>query len=154
MKLTFTKLAGKYDRLDIVRAERSESIDCPKQRIIPHDMVHYAVEHTLRRRGFLGRVLDGEAASFHMGAEAESDSVERLVEVFQGDAWSGGDSDPAQMLDLFQTTCRSRQCPALALGEADILAVRERMGELDREWQALPVGQSLVLEFDLREECP
>lgn len=48
-------------------------------------MVHYAVEHTLSARGFLGRVRDGEAASFRMVGEPDSDGVERLVEVIQGD---------------------------------------------------------------------
>ncbi|PPU04588.1 hypothetical protein XacyCFBP1159_22365 [Xanthomonas arboricola pv. corylina] len=35
----------------------AESIDCPKQGIIPHDMVHYAVESTLHKRGFICRVI-------------------------------------------------------------------------------------------------
>jgi len=72
MKLVFAKGAGKFDRLDITRADgRMESIDCPKQRIIPHDMVHYAVESTLDKRGFLKRVRDGERATFGMTPDAE-----------------------------------------------------------------------------------
>ena len=87
MRLTFTKGSGKHDRLDVFRnGMHAESIDCPKQGIIPHDMVHYAVEGTLQKRGFIGRVLDGESATFRMEAEAESDGVERLVEVFQAES--------------------------------------------------------------------
>ncbi|MEO7149930.1 MAG: hypothetical protein ABIY40_08380 [Rhodanobacteraceae bacterium] len=41
-------------------------MSCPKQRIIPHDMVHYAVETTLAKRGFLQRVRDGERANLRM----------------------------------------------------------------------------------------
>lgn len=90
MHLVFTKGAGKHDRMDVMcDGVVSESIECPKQGIIPHDMVHFAVESVLQKRGFVGRVLDGEAASFQMQAEAESDGVERLVEVFQADGWSG-----------------------------------------------------------------
>jgi len=147
MHFSFTKGSGKYDQMTVRRNGTTEVIDCPKQRIIPHDMVHYAVESTLHKRGFLGRVRDGEAANFQMMAEPVSDGVERLVEVFQGDAWSGGDSAPLDMIDLYQVTCRARECPPLAVTADDILAVRERIAELDRQWQALPVGQTMTLEL-------
>lgn len=147
MRITFTKGSGKHDQMFIHRGDATAVIDCPKQRIIPHDMVHFAVESTLRKRGFLGRIRDGEAATFQMGADPESDGVERLVEVFQGDAWSGGTSPPAEMIELYRVTCDARQCPPLQVTVADILAIRDRMAELDREWQALPVGQSVTLEF-------
>lgn len=145
MKLSFVKGDGKYDRLTIWRGDASETLECPKQGIIPHDMVHFAVESMLQARGFLGRVRDGEAASFRMAAEAESDGVERLVEVFQGDAWSGGDSTPEDMLALYRVTCEARRCPPLAVTADDILAVRDCIAVLDRRWQALAVGESLEL---------
>jgi hypothetical protein len=150
VRITFTKGSGKFDRMLIDRSDRggsTESIDCPKQGIIPHDMVHYAVETTLQKRGFLGRVRDGEAADFHMAPESESDGVERLVEVVQGDAWSGSASPPADMLDLYLVTCDARQCPPLAVTADDIVAIRTRIAELDREWQALAIGQSLGFEL-------
>src|SRR4051794_13411932 len=101
MEFVFVKGAGKFDRLDVIGADgKVESIDCPKQGIIPHDMVHYAVESTLDKRGFMRRVGDGERATFRMAAESESDSVERLVEVFQGDAWSGSASAAADVMDM------------------------------------------------------
>ncbi|AWV06143.1 hypothetical protein [Marilutibacter maris] len=147
MELSFTKGAGKFDRMTVRRDGHEQTLDCPKQRIIPHDMVHYAVESLLHRRGFLSRVRDGEAADFRMAPEQESDSVERLVEVFQGDAWSGGDSAPEEMIALYQVTCRARECPPLAVTAEQILAIRARIVELDRLWQALPVGQSMTLEL-------
>ena len=148
MRLVFTKCDGKYDRLDVVRDNgQVETIACPKQRIIPHDMVHFVVEHTLQERGFLRRVQEGDAATFKMRPEANSDAVERLVEVFQGDAWSGGDSPAADMIDLYRVTCTERACPMLAVTEADIESVRSRMRELTTEWNAIPVGESLFLQF-------
>jgi hypothetical protein len=147
MDVTFTKGSGKYDQMRIASGDRVETIDCPKQRIIPHDMVHYAVESTLRKRGFLGRVRDGEAAGFQMVAEAESDGVERLVEVVQGDAWSGGNAPPGDMLDLYQVTCVARECPALAVTADDIVSIRDRIGELDLQWQALAIGESMSLRL-------
>jgi hypothetical protein len=146
MDIVFTKGSGKYDRMDVLRADGEiEHIDCPKQRIIPHDMVHYAVESTLMRRGFLTRVRDGEQAGFRMQAEAESDGVERLVEVIQGDAWSGGASPASEMLDLYRVTCSARACPVLEVNADDIEAIRACMADLDAQWQALAVGESLRL---------
>ena len=148
MQLIFTKGKAKVDRLVIKRAQQAdEIIDCPKQGIIPHDMVHYAVEQVLQKRGFIGRVFAGEAASFQMQAEPESDGVERLVEVFQGDGWSGYGTDAEAMIALYQVTCRARGCPALAVNAADIEAVRAEILALSTRWQALAVGESLALNF-------
>ncbi|HXS72707.1 MAG TPA: hypothetical protein VN725_01580 [Rhodanobacteraceae bacterium] len=148
MQLVFTKGSGKCDRMDVVRSDGAvEAIECPKQRIIPHDMVHYAVESTLEKRGFLTRVREGARADFHMLPEAESDGVERLVEVIQGDAWSGGSSSASDMLDLYRVTCEERECPMLAVTGADIDAIRARIAELTAQWDALPAGQSLTLSM-------
>jgi hypothetical protein len=148
MELAFTKGSHKYDQLLIRRpGQADERVECPKQRIIPHDMVHYAVESTLRRRGFLARVRDGEQASFRMQSEAESDGVERLVEVIQGDAWSGSASTPAELIDLYRVTCSARECPPLNVTGADIDAIRGCIADLDLRWQQLAVGQSLKLEM-------
>jgi len=148
MQLVFTKGAGKYDRMEIARGNGAvERIDCPKQGIIPHDMVHYAVESTLEKRGFLARVREGERADMRMRGEAESDGVERLVEVIQGDAWSSHTSDAAAMLDLYRVTCDARACPMLDVDPGDIEAIRARMAELTAQWNALAVGQSLSLHL-------
>jgi len=148
MQLIFTKGRGKYDRLDIVRPGREiESIQCPKQRIIPHDMVHYAVENILQKKGFLGRVREGETVNFQMHPETESDSVERLVEVIQGDAWSGSNSRPEDMLDLYQVTCIARGCRCLEITRSDILSIRESVAALTKQWEAVAVGSTLVIEF-------
>lgn len=148
MKLIFTKGSGKYDTMRVVRPNCiDESIECPKQRIIPHDMMHFAVESSLRQRGFLSRVRVGESAGFAMQAEAESDSVERLVEVFQGDEWSGGGSSVAEMIAMYQVTCDARECPSISIDEEIIRTIRACIASLDAQWQGTPVGQSLELEF-------
>ena len=148
MQLIFTKGPDKYDWLDVVRDDGArERIDCPKQRIIPHDMVHYAVESQLEQRGFLKRVAAGEGASFHMDAMPESDAVERLVEIFQGDGWSGGQSAPADMIALYEVTCAARRCPVLPVDAATIDAIRARIADLTVAWEAIAVGGSLTLEM-------
>ena len=148
MQLVFTKGSGKYDKMNLIRpGAAAESVECPKQGIIPHEMVHYAVESVLQKRGFIARVAEGEAVAFQMASEPETDGVERLVEVFQADGWSGWSSSPDDMLDLYKTTCSAKQCPPLAIGSADIEAVRGRILELTEQWQAVPVGKSLSLQF-------
>jgi hypothetical protein len=148
MKLVFTKGSGKYDLMEVYREGKApERVECPKQRIIPHDMVHYAVEHAMKHRGFLARIKDGEGTGFQMIPEAESDSVERLVEVFQGDEWSGGTSSPSDMIDMYRVTCLARACPALPLDEPAIQAVRSTISDLSSRWQAVPVGGTLQLEL-------
>jgi hypothetical protein len=148
MKIAFTKGSGKYDVMETKRPGKPpERVDCPKQGIIPHDMVHYAIEHTLKTRGFLRRVKDGEAASFQMAAESESDSVERLVEVFQGDEWSGGNSSASEIIEMYRLTCTARQCPALPIDDSAVHAVKTSIADLTRRWQAIAVGGSLQLEL-------
>jgi hypothetical protein len=148
MNLIFTKGAGKYDRLEVIRSDLpAEVIECPKQGIIPHDMVHYAVEHVLAARGFLHRVKAGEPASFHMQAEDHSDAVERLVEVFQGDQWSGGTATPLDMIDLYRVTCAARGCSMLPIDQESILCVRSLISDLSKAWLRLAVGKSMSLSF-------
>jgi hypothetical protein len=150
MQIVFTKGAGKYDIMQVIRADQAtQRVDCPKQGIIPHDMVHYAVEQTLHARGFLTRVQHGEDAGFRMAADADSDAVERLVEVFQADAWSGGGSTPDDLIAMYRITCDARQCPALPLDASAINAVRECIADLGARWQAVTVGGSLTLNLSV-----
>lgn len=147
-QFVFTKGAGKTDRLEVRRdGAASEVIDCPKQGIIPHDMVHYAVESTLATRGFLSRVSSGEMADFRMAPDATSDPVERLVEVVQADAWSGSNSAPGDLVDLYVITCSARACAPLPVDSDDINRIRARIAELSRAWEATPVGGTLALSL-------
>ena len=146
MQLIFTKRAGKYDRLEIRRpAGAAETIDCPKQGILPHDMVHYAVERTLQARGFLTRVKEGEAAELTMLAEDHSDGVERLVEVIQADQWSGAGSGTEDLLALYQVSCSARGCTPLPVGPEAIHAIRAEIASLGERWDAVAVGGTLEL---------
>lgn len=149
LTLAFTKGAGKSDILLLTRDDGAiERIDCPKQGIIPHDMVHFAVESVLTARGFLGRVAAGEDARLTMAAEPESDGVERLVEVIQGDAWSGGATPAGEMIDLYRVTCAARACPPLPLDTASIEAIRAGLRRLTEAWAAVPVMGTLTLRLE------
>ena len=148
MRLTFTKRGGKHDDLLIERDGRApETIACPKQGIIPHDMVHYAVESVLAHCGFLTMVAEGQAAGFGMagGGDAE-EAVERLVETFQAEMWSGR-VPAAELLAMYEHACGARGHTAVPVTGVDIEAVRARLDALTAEWGALPVNGVLAVGF-------
>ena len=147
MRLTFTKRDGKYDDLSIEREGRQlETIKCPKQGIIPHDMVHYAVESCLAHSGFLTLVAGGEAAAFTTtGGDAE-EAVERLVENFQAEMW-GGRVPAEELLASYELACEARGHPAAPVSVADVERIRARLDELTDRWAAVPLNGSLTLEL-------
>jgi hypothetical protein len=147
MRLIFTKRAGKIDELAVERANAPvERIPCPKQGMIPHDMVHYAVEKTLIERGFLTRLAAGEAAGFAMGQEPGAEAIERLVETMQAETWSGP-VPVAELIATYEHACAARGHAAIPVPEAAIDAVRREMAGLAAKWDAVPVNGSLVLTF-------
>ncbi|WP_315763572.1 hypothetical protein [Sphingomonas sp. Y38-1Y] len=147
MQLTFTKRAGKYDELTLVReGGATETIACPKQGIVPHDMVHYAVETVLAQRGFLSMVKDGSPADFSaQGGEGE-EAVERLVETFQAELW-GGRVPASEMIATYEHACHARDHAVAAVTEHDIEAIRARLDTLSERWTALPVNDAMTLEL-------
>ena len=149
MKLSFTKGSGKYDRLEIVAADGPRTaIDCPKQGIIPHDMVHWAVETEVTAPGFLGLIAAGGDGGFRLGLDNRmAQSVERLVEMFQGEGWSGGPMADADFIALYRVTCEERGDTPLPIGGETIAAIRARIADLTARWAAVPVGGQLVLEM-------
>lgn len=147
MRLTFTKRGGKYDDLMIDRAGRpAETIRCPKQGIIPHDMVHYAVENALAHRGFLSLVADGSEAVFATAGGDSEEAIERLVETFQAELW-GGRVDARDLLDTYEHACAARSHPPVPIAVADIDNIRERLADLTAQWTAVPLNGSLTVEF-------
>ena len=147
MQLTFTKRDGKYDDLVIDRPDRSpETIQCPKQGIIPHDMVHYAVESTLAHRGFLGLVAGGEAAAFTTQGGGSEEAIERLVETFQAEMW-GGRVPAEDLLATYEHACQSKGHPTAPVSVEDVQSIRARLNELTEKWNAVDVNQSLTVEL-------
>lgn len=150
MQMTFTKGKGKFDRLDIVTPTGPQpAIDCPKQGIIPHDMVHFAVETEVTMRGFLGGIAASGESGHTAGVEdPHHRAVERLVETVQAEAWSGAPVADADFVTLYHVTCDARGDTPLVLDSATIAAVRHRLVDLTARWAAVPVGGTLVLSLD------
>ena len=155
MKLTFTKGAGKFDRLDIVAADGLRPpIDCPKQGIIPHDMVHFAVEAEVAATGFLGLIAAGGDGGYRLGlSDRTAQSVERLVEMFQGEGWSQTALPDDEFVALYGVTCAERGDTPLPVTPALIAAIRARIADLSAQWAAVPVGGHMVLELALAQSA-
>jgi hypothetical protein len=150
VKLVFTRQQGKFDLLEITRADGSTArVDCPKQGMIPHDMVHYAVETVIAADGFLTRVAHGEGLGFTDGAAPSAEPVERLVEAMQADTWSNaGRSDVDELIALYRLSCEARGHPSLPVTADHIAAIRAEMTSLAARWAEVPVGGRLVLGFE------
>jgi len=145
MKLTFTKRSGKLDELQITRFDGSiERIQCPKQGMIPHEMVHYAVEAVIQRRGFLTRIGAGDTAAGRMDREAAAEAIEWLVEAMQAETWSG--RVPAdELIQFYETGCAARGHEVLPVSPAEINEIRTQIESLTQSWDMVSLNGMLVL---------
>jgi hypothetical protein len=161
MKLIVTK-QGKSDKYDILRCVRRDgthsSTQMPRQGILPHDLIHYVVESTLRyRHGFLGLVAAGADIQMvmvdvhdpHNRAVADQAThAEALVESLQAQLWSGA-FDATAFAEGLEGACaaRGRGVPDLAGVDVE----RQLYGgvlELNQRWQQLAFHGSLELELE------
>jgi hypothetical protein len=147
MRLTFTKRGGKTVDLVIGRPGHPDTaIACPKQGIIPHDMVHYAVESIVAQPGFLSLVAEGGPAGFDTGGGDDEEAIERLVEVFQAEMWSGRVS-VADLLATYRHACEARGHAAFIVTGEAVDAIRTRLDQLTDAWSRLPLNDSLSLDL-------
>ena len=147
MDLTFVKRAGKFDELTIVRDNKvAETIACPKQGIIPHDMVHYAVESVLAHRGFLSLLKAGKAAGFTTEGGDSEEAIERLVETFQAEMW-GGRVPATDLIATYRHACGARGHGVAEVSQGEIEAIRDRLDELTRAWAELAPNEALELRI-------
>lgn len=147
MELTFTKRAGKFDELCIRRGDAApETIACPKQGILPHDMIHYAVESVLGHRGFLSLVQAGQAADFGTNGGDSEAAIERLVETFQAEMW-GGRVPADDLIATYAHACEARGHGVAAITRADVDAIRRTLESLTAQWAAVPTNGTLTLRF-------
>ena len=153
MRLTFIKGSGKYDALHIERdGVVLEPIACPKQGIIPHDMVHYAVESTLAHRGFLSLVANGSPASFTTKGGDIENATERLVETFQAEMW-GGRVAIADLVATYEHACEASGHAVVPVTAGDVEAIRARIDVLTSQWDKVPVRGSLSVTFPTGGAC-
>lgn len=73
--------------------------------------------------------------------------VEMIVGFFDQERASGHLGTAADLNDLLASYCEEHDLPAPQFTDADVARVRSARGELFRQWDALPEGESLALEF-------
>jgi hypothetical protein len=159
VKLLATKLAagGKYDRLDFVRADGSvATVMQPRQRILPHDLLHYLVETRMGFvGGFIGLVNGGLDPAF--AAQLTHDERQRLcseeavqaeavVESLQAQLWTG--SLDVEMFAYGAALAAERRGvapPIISTAAAEQLFSEAVM--LGERWNALAAGERLELQW-------
>jgi hypothetical protein len=159
MKLTVTKL-GKSEKLDHLLCTRTDgtqtSVSMPRQGILPHDLIHYIVEHTLGYcHGFLGEVADGADIAFAMqmshdlaqtAPSPELTHAEAIVESLQAQLWSGA-FDAAMFDEGVAGACAVRDCAPPVLADGCGQKLYDAVIALGQRWQALPFHTALTLEM-------
>ena len=147
IRLTFTKLSGKYDKLVIQGKGRELAIDCPKQGIIPHDLIHYAIEKVMGLRGFVRLITENRPEAELMHADYDALLGEALVETLQAEMWSGAPPDDAAFLDMLAVTMEARKQKLKPLAPALIGELRAEIAHLTEAWNRVTPYKTLVVEL-------
>lgn len=165
MRIVLTK-GSRQDHIALRREDGSQTaFDFPKKGLVPHDAFHFFVESELAmRRGFWGLVAGGmdpgavgalAAAGGHASASragtpaagiVELLQAERLVESFEAESWSGGQSD-AGIMAMAEPGWAASQVPPPAGVPERLGAIRERIADFSKDWKAAAVGEAMVLEW-------
>ena len=128
----------------------------------PHDLTHFAVEHTLEyRHGFYGLLADGwDIADFAKPwprgpIPAEAMEVELRVGFFDMERLQQLELTAEEFLHHAETFIANRRAsgkvtPSLqrVLSTRDFMAVRTMRTELLAQWASVPHGDTLELHFN------
>ncbi len=138
----------------------------PAKGPVPHDAVHYFVERELGcDNAFWGLVAAGHhpeaiadlaKASGHASAKradipaadfVAAIQVERIVEAFEADHWSGGSGDPAGIVAMARSGCEQSNVAPVDLGPAQVERIRRGIADFAAGWAELPQGGSMPLAW-------
>lgn len=156
-KLKFKKLSGKYDGVEFwIDSNKLVEIQNPKQRIIAHDMVHYAIESSFPFEGFIklvfaghepGRIIEVlENVSPKLEYSQTSWITESLAKSMQAALWS----ETFSFEDFeyaYKKACDARKIEPAKIHRADFEACRKLVASLTHKWENLKVGDSLELPY-------
>lgn len=169
MEITFTRDGERSYSMVAVRDDkvtvRVPGYDHPTG--LPHDMIHYVVEHTLgMSQGFWGRVaagavfpgmavLDGKqpphAAAKSMAAQKDAPETgsesEVLTWFFAEIMKQGIENDWPRVQKMLRQAVLSNRSANLSLAHADVKRVCDEMRKMDQQWQNLAVGGNLTVNW-------
>lgn len=157
---------GRNEKVAVTRPDGSGAgFTIPSKGPVSHDIVHFCVESVLNlKHGFWGAVASGEEpeaiqerakAGGHASAKRatlpESGivpllQVERLVESFEAEGWSGA-ADDGGLRAMAKAGWAASQVPPLELSDQDIAAIRTLLEDLGGRWQAMPDGECMILDW-------
>ena len=169
MEITFTKTGQrKYE----VLARRGDKVvlrvqtpDRPQS--LPHDLAHYLVERELGfERGFWGSVAAGavfggmqvvsgrrpphaaeRSKAVIKAAGQQLTAAEIYVSVMLRVAREGREGDWPGVCSLLDEAWRPFRGPRKAVSHEGVSRACRALREAEREWQELPVGQSLTVSW-------
>ena len=159
IRFTKAKRSDKRDVLTCVRDDGSETWMHERPGFVNHDLAHYAVETNFGYRyGFFGLVRSGwELSAEHFGRDprtrqplpwpdtsgAPLEPVEYVVSLLQREYARNGitPDDFHEALKMYVGEKRA------AIPEDRLEAARRRLRELYAEWESVPPGEALQLEF-------
>lgn len=174
MHLAVTKTEGSRHHITVVRKDRT-AVALPMAdygRALPHDLAHVVVESVLGLdHGFWGLMAAGAAFDTLNRAAAGSRPLRRtdpvieahldellvaegLVNLFREQETEGA-VDDGRYVSRAEELCAARGTPMPALLDvAAVGRVRRALAEMNEQWQALPHGETLYLEFPMSEADP
>jgi hypothetical protein len=150
-----TRVSPTRHRLAYVRPDGTgEAVELVTREALKHDLLHFAVESEAGLQGsFYGLLakVGGYAELTVAGGAALGGEVavtERVVGAFTGALEGGLDPDAfvarvAEFLEIYD-----ERAPRWLTREF-VLAVAERMRQLEGRWKATPFGQTMELAFPL-----
>jgi hypothetical protein len=127
--------------------DREIAIDCPKQGIIPHDLIHYAIEKVLKLRGFVRLVSEGRPQAELRNADYDGLLGEALTETLQAEMWSGGEPDDDAFLQMLADTMAARGQTLRPVAVELIDKIRAEIKTLTDAWNGVTPYKTLVVEL-------
>ena len=142
-KISFKKTTGKFDDVEYFEDGLVISkITNPKQRIIPHDLIHALIESHFGVMGFTDLVFKGVKPGADMGATQEAWLSEAMVESVQGMLWSG-QLNFEQFNNWISSICEQRKVPATEVSKELFTAFEKLISEYSQKWEATLPGSRL-----------
>ncbi len=125
-------------------------LECWRQGILPHELVHAAVESVFPWRGFVRLVAAGRDPASIGAREAEPETLwaEALTNALQAELAGVIEPGTAGLRAYLDTIQRSPPLPELA--EAELALVRARIADWNARWAALRAGESLDITLEAR----
>jgi len=153
------KAPAERDTVTILRDAARAGADAPawvfqawNQGILPHELVHFAVEEALGLRGFVREIAAGRTSEDILESlEVEVVQTEALTNALQYELLGLAEVSNAEVRRAANEQCDRHGVPRIELTGRELEATRARLRELNERWAGLAPGE--VLELTLAPEA-